>query len=400
MTRIDTSWEPAEQDLPKGGSLAGVRVLDLSRILAGPYLTMLLGDLGADVIKLERAEGDDTRSWGPPFVNGEATYFWSANRNKRSVVLDLRNESDLAAALELAATADVVVENFRPGVAERLGLGYSQVQEHNPSVVYCSISAFGDKPQASDLAGYDLLVQAVGGLMSITGTEESGPVKVGVALVDVLAALHGAVGVLAALRHREATGQGQQVGVTMLQSLLASMVNQSSAYLGTAISPSRIGNRHPSIAPYQTLRSQDGSIALACGNDKQFRSLSRALQMPFLVDDSRFHTNTDRVAHCDELIELLELRCAEIPTVELLALLRGAGVPAGPVNSIADAFETAEQLGLNPTRVVSAEGRSIPQVSSPLRLSATPVRYQLPPPVLPRYGSAGMDLRGEAADGD
>ncbi|AEA28864.1 Formyl-CoA transferase (plasmid) [Pseudonocardia dioxanivorans CB1190] len=370
------------------GSLEGVRVLDLSRILAGPYLTMLLGDLGADVIKLERPEGDDTRSWGPPFVNGEATYFWSANRNKRSVVLDLRDDSDLAAALELAATADVVVENFRPGVAERLGLGYSQVQRHNPGVVYCSISAFGDEPQASDLAGYDLLVQAVGGLMSITGTEESGPAKVGVALVDVLAALHGAVGVLAALRHREATGQGQRVDVTMLQSLLASMVNQSSAYLGTGVSPGRIGNRHPSIAPYQTLRSKDGSIALACGNDKQFRSLARSLQLSTLADDLRFHTNADRVAHCDELIEILESRCATIPKTDLLALLRDAGVPAGPVNSIGDAFEMAEQLGLDPTRMLSVGDRSIPQVTNPIRLSVTPVRYRLPPPVLPARGPA------------
>ncbi|MBC3189552.1 CoA transferase [Pseudonocardia sp. C8] len=397
MTLNNVSWEQPGQDLLKKGSLAGVRVLDLSRILAGPYLTMLLGDLGADVIKLERPDGDDTRSWGPPFVNGEATYFWSANRNKRSIILDLRDESELAAALELAATADIIVENFRPGVAERLGLGYSQVQEHNPGVVYCSISAFGDEPQASDLAGYDLLVQAVGGLMSITGTEESGPAKVGVALVDVLAALHGAVGVLAALRHREATGQGQRVDVTMLQSLLASMVNQSSAYLGTGISPGRIGNRHPSIAPYQTLRCQDGSIALACGNDKQFRSLVGSLQLSDLADDSRFRTNADRVAHCDELIDLLESRCTEIPTTELLALLRNAGVPAGPVNSIGDAFMMADQLGLNPTRTVSAGDRSIPQVSNPIRLSATPVRYQLPPPVLPVRESVRDQLREPAA---
>lgn len=363
--------------------MIGVRVLDLSRILAGPYLTMLLGDLGADVIKVERDGGDDTRSWGPPFAAGEATYFWSANRNKRSVVLDLRDSAESDVARELAASADIVVENFRPRVADRLGLGYEQVKAINPGVIYCSISAFGDAPQAQDLAGYDLLVQAVGGLMSITGTEEGGPIKAGVALVDVLAALHATVGVLAALRHREATGEGQRVDVTMLQSLLASMVNQCSAYLGTGVSPGRIGNRHPSIAPYQSLRTQDGTIVLACGNDRQFRDLSVALGAPELADDPRFHTNTARVEHREDLIAAIEAITVTIASADLLTLLRKAGVPAGPVNSIAAAFATAEELGLTPIRDVVSGDRSIPQVSSPLQLSATPVRYDYPPPALP-----------------
>jgi crotonobetainyl-CoA:carnitine CoA-transferase CaiB-like acyl-CoA transferase len=367
----------------RAGSLSGIRVLDLSRVLAGPYLTMMLGDLGADVIKVERAGGDDTRAWGPPFAQGEATYFWSANRNKRSVVLDLYDTDDAAVAAELAASADIVVENFRPGVADRMGLGYQHVSARNPQVIYCSISAFGDSESARDLAGYDLLVQAVGGLMSITGTEDGGPIKVGVALVDVLAALHATVGVLAALRYREATGVGQRVDVTMLQSLLASLANQATAFLGTGVSPGRLGNQHPSIAPYQTLHADDGQIVLACGNDRQFRNLCVALGIPELVSDPRFVTNTERVSHRDQLIALLEAASSALTVAELLSRLRQAGVPAGPVNSIAEAFALAEKLGLEPQRTVSAGNRSVPQVSSPLRLSATPVRYDLPPPPLP-----------------
>ncbi|CAN7697712.1 CaiB/BaiF CoA transferase family protein [Mycolicibacterium frederiksbergense] len=367
----------------RAGCLSGVRVLDLSRVLAGPYLTMMLGDLGADVIKVERDGGDDTRAWGPPFAQGEATYFWSANRNKRSIVLDLNAPEDAVLASKLAASADIVVENFRPGVADRLNLGYQTVSAVNPQVVYCSISAFGDSDSARDLAGYDLLVQAVGGLMSITGTEDSGPVKVGVALVDVLAALHATVGVLAALRHREATGIGQKVDVTMLQSLLASLANQATAFLGTGVSPGRLGNRHPSIAPYQTLSAKNGQIALACGNDRQFRNLCEALGVPHLANDPRFSVNTQRVSHREDLIEQLEGASVTLSVDDLLERLRQAGVPAGPVNSIAEAFTLAESVGLEPRRVLTANGRSIPQVSSPLRLSATPVRYDLPPPSLP-----------------
>ncbi|MCF8786219.1 CaiB/BaiF CoA transferase family protein [Rhodococcus ruber] len=372
----------------QAGSLAGIRVLDLSRILAGPYLTMMLGDLGADVIKVERDGGDDTRAWGPPFAQGEATYFWSANRNKRSVVLDLHDTGDAALAAELAASADIVVENFRPGVADRMGLGYEHVSALNPRVIYCSISAFGDSEPARDLAGYDLLVQAVGGLMSITGTEDSGPIKVGVALVDVLAALHATVGVLAALRHRESTGVGQRVDVTMLQSLLASLANQATAFLGSGMSPGRMGNQHPSIAPYQTLHARDGQIALACGNDRQFHKLCAALGVVELASDPRFVTNTERVSHRDDLITLLEGASTALSVEDLLNRLRQAGVPAGPVNSIAEAFEFAEKLGLEPHRMVSAGDRSVPQVSSPLRLSVTPVRYDLPPPLLPDRSKA------------
>lgn len=366
------------------GALRGIRVLDLSRILAGPYLSMLLADLGADVIKVERPEGDDTRSWGPPFAQGEATYFWSANRNKRSVVLDLRAEEDRRCALDLAHTADVIVENFRPGIAESLGLGYESISASNRRVVYCSISAFGNAPQARSLAGYDLLVQAVGGLMSITGTEESGPTKVGVALVDVLAGLHGAVGVLAALRHQEATGHGQRVDITMLGTLLASMANQSSAFLGTGVSPGPSGNAHPSIVPYQTLHAKDGVFALACGNDKQFRATCRALGISELSNDPRYATNASRVANRQDLIEALEQSLAQTCSVDAVQALVQAGVPAGPVNDISAAFADAERLGLEPIIMMDDGERRIPQVASPLQLSETPVKYATAPPVLPR----------------
>lgn len=366
-----------------GGALGGVRVLDLSRVLAGPYLTMLLGDLGADIIKVERPEGDDTRAWGPPHFEGESTYFLAVNRNKRTLVADLGQGRDREAVLRLAHQADVVVENFRPGVAERLGVGYADMRALAPSVVYCSISAFGDAPQARALPGYDLLVQAVGGMMSVTGTQESGPTKAGVAVVDVLAGLHASSGVLAALRHAERTGEGQHVQVSLLGTALASLVNQSSAYLLTGEVPQRMGNAHPSLAPYETFRCEDGDIVLAVGNDRQFRNLVSALAAPHLVADERFATNTQRVAQRQELKAALEQAMARESVDELVARLLAAGVPAGAVNDLAGAFEQAQELGLQPVAEVGDAQRSVRTTASPLRMSATPVTYRTPPPRLP-----------------
>ncbi|WP_084481336.1 CaiB/BaiF CoA transferase family protein [Ruania albidiflava] len=365
-------------------SLQGLRVLDLTRILAGPYLTMLLGDLGADVIKVEGPTGDDTRHWGPPFVDGEATYFWSANRNKRSLVLDLKSDDGRAKLAELARTADVIVENFRPGVAARLGTSYEDARQLNPRIIYCSISAFGEAEAAKNLAGYDLLVQAYGGLMSITGTEGSGPVKAGVALVDVLAGLHGCVGILAALQHRHSTGQGQRIKVSLLQALLASLANQATAYLGTGRSPGLMGNQHPSIVPYQTFSTADGQIAIACGNDRHFESLCESLDRQDLAGDERYSTNTARVDNRSTLLPTLEESTKKIATQELQEMLTKSGVPAGPVNDIAGAFESARQLGLDPIRRIEREGKTIPQVASPIEMSETPVRYDYAPPAFPQ----------------
>ncbi|HET8718379.1 MAG TPA: CoA transferase, partial [Nocardioidaceae bacterium] len=272
------------------GPLQGILVADFSRVLAGPLATATLADLGATVIKVERpAAGDDTRHWGPPWTQNSSSYFEAANRSKRSVELDLADEDDRALAVELAGRADVVVENFREGTLARKGLGYEQVSAANPGVVYVSVTGFGSAGGAA-LPGYDFLVQAVGGLMSITGTPEE-PTKVGVALVDVLTAKDAVIGTLAALRHRDATGHGQRVEVNLLSSLLGSLANQASAYLATGTPPGRMGNQHPSIAPYETLAAKDGQLAVCCGNDRQFRALAVALGIPDAADDPRFATN-------------------------------------------------------------------------------------------------------------
>lgn len=371
-----------------GGALSGIRVLDLSRVLAGPYLTMVLGDLGADVIKVERPGGDDTRAWGPPFHDGEATYFLSVNRNKRSVVADLSNTNDREAVLELAATAHVVVENFRPGVADRLGVGYEIVRNLNPAVVYCSISAFGDAAQARALPGYDLLVQAVGGLMSVTGSPESGPTKTGVAMVDVLAGLHACAGVLAALRDAERTGEGQRVDVSLLGTVLASLVNQSTAFLCTGDVPGLLGNAHPSLAPYETYKAEDGEVVIAVGNDGQFRALSEALGRTDLALDARFISNALRVEHREELREELEALLADMTVEAASSRLLRASVPAGPVNDLAAAFRYADDVGMHAVVDIGGPEGSVLSPASPIGLSRTPVSYRQRPP---RLGSDQAD---------
>ncbi|MBA0051682.1 CoA transferase [Streptomyces sp. AJS327] len=365
-------------------ALTDLRIVDFSRVLAGPFATMVLADLGATVIKVERpGTGDDTRSWGPPYDDaGQSTYFQAANRNKDSVVLDLRTEEGQAEARRLVAGADVVVENFRPGVMDRLGLDYETLRAESPGLVYCSITGFGSGAGAA-LPGYDLLVQAVGGLMSITGDPEGEPQKVGVALVDVVCGLFGGVGVLAALRHRERTGEGQRVEVDLLSSLLAALVNQGSAYSLAGHVGSRMGNAHPSIAPYELLPTADGELVLAVGNDRQFRSLARVLGRPELADDPRFSGNDLRVTHRVELRELLVAALAARPAAAWTGELTGAGVPAGQVNDIAGAFALAESLGLDPlVDVERADGGVARLTRNPIGLSATPPVYRSAPPAL------------------
>jgi crotonobetainyl-CoA:carnitine CoA-transferase CaiB-like acyl-CoA transferase len=359
-------------------------IVDFSRVLAGPLATMTLADLGATVVKVERpGTGDDTRAWGPPLDDrGVATYFLGVNRNKHSVVLDLATDEGRTQARALAATADVVVENFRPGVMDRLGLGHATLAAENPALVSCSITGFGREGGAA-MPGYDLLVQAVGGLMSVTGRPDGEPQKVGVALVDVVCGLHAAVGILAALRHRERTGEGQRVEVDLLSSLLAGMVNQSSAYVAGGVVPGRMGNAHPSIAPYELLPAADGDLVLACGNDRQFGALCDELGVPALAVDARFVTNDARVAHRDELRALLCARLAGDGAEAWASRLLARGVPAGRVNDLAGAVALAERLGLRPTvDVPDAEGRPVRTVRSPVGLSRTPARYASAPPAL------------------
>ncbi len=360
--------------------LDGLLVADFSRVLAGPSVSMLLADLGAEVIKVERpGSGDDTRAWGPPWTEHTSSYFESVNRTKHSVVLDLTNESDRALARELVARADVLMENFRTGTMERLGLGYDEVSRLNPGIVYCSLTGFGSAAGAS-LPGYDFVVQAVGGLMSITGDSVSAPTKVGVALVDVLAGKDATIGVLAALADRNRSGLGQRVEVNLLSSLLGSLVNQASAYLTTGASPTRLGNRHPSIAPYETLHCGDGIIAVACGNDGQFRRFAAELDRYDLADDPRFATNAGRVTHRDDLVAQLELALSTRTAPEWQNALTAADVPAGVVGDIASALELASALGLEPTQDVGY-GHP-PQIRHPIRYSRSQVAPPTPPPAL------------------
>ena len=377
------------------GPLTGIRVADFSRVLAGPHATMILADLGADVIKIEAPEGDGTRQWSPP-VNavGQSTYFAGVNRGKRSVVCDLRSTAGIAKARDLAITADVVIENFKPGTMEKFGLGYEALAAENPGLVYCSISGFGDTA-GRDLPGYDLLVQAVGGLMSITGqsdAEGGEPTKVGVALVDILTGLNSVIGIQAALRARDTVdsptaGRGQHIKVTLLGSLLSALANQASSTLETGVSPGRMGNAHPSISPYETLDAADQAIALAVGTDGQFARLCAVLGVPELAADTRFADNPSRVAHRAELRELLQARLRTRPAGEWIAAFTAENIPAGRVNTIAQAIELAESLQLDPVAVtpaVAADGSAheLRSIALPISFSATPPKYSAPPPGL------------------
>ena len=379
--------------------LDGILVADFSRVLAGPLASATLADLGARVIKVERpGRGDDTRSWGPPWTGNSASYFESANRNKESIVLDLGESADNDLARELARRADVVIENFLPGTLDRFGLGYDQVRESNPGVVYCSVTGFGSGGGAH-LPGYDFLVQAVGGLMSITGdSDDSGgtPMKVGVALVDVLTSKDATTGILAALHARNRSGRGQRVEVNLLSSLLASLVNQASAYLATGTAPGRMGNAHPSIAPYELLPCADGPLVIACGNDGQFRTLAAALGNESLADDDRFATNAARVHHRPalrtELGDLLE----RSTVAEWVDRLTAVGVAAGRVGTIADGLALATELGLDPL-VSVGEGRPA-QVRHPITYSDTPITTYTPPPRLGEHSDSVRRWLHEESD--
>ena len=368
-------------------ALESLRIVDFSRVLAGPLATMVLADLGASVTKIERpGTGDDTRAWGPPHdAYGVATYFQSVNRNKQSVALDLRDAADVELARELVASADVLVENFRPGLMDGVGLGYEHLRAENPALVYCSITGFGAATEsAAALPGYDLLVQAVGGLMSITGDADGEPQKVGVALVDVICGLFASVGILAALRHRERTGEGQRVEVNLLSCLLAALVNQGAAYTVAGEVAQRMGNAHPSVAPYDLFRTGAGEVVLAVGTDRQFRALTQVLGCAELADDERFATNAARVASRDALRELLERRLSSEPAAHWVRELSSVRVPAGEVNDVAGAFALAETLGLDPiVEVPGSDGRVTRLTRSPIGLSATPASYRSAPPELP-----------------
>jgi crotonobetainyl-CoA:carnitine CoA-transferase CaiB-like acyl-CoA transferase len=368
------------------GPLAGLLVADFSRILAGPYASMLLADLGAEVVKVESPTGDDTRSWQPPVRDGVATYYLGVNRNKRSVALDLKDRGDLGLAQELALRADVMMENFRPGGLARFGLDYDTVASTNPGVVYASISGFGTTEQARVLPGYDLIVQAMSGLMSLTGSPDTEPFRCGVSVFDVMAGLHAAIGILAALHAREQNGRGQHIEVNLLASALSGMVNQTSAYVAGGVTPQRMGNSHPSLFPYEPLRCADGELIITAGNNGQFRKLVEVLGVPELADDPRFARNEDRTAHRDELRPLLVERLTTRPKMDWFREIIGAGVPCGPINDVGGGVSFAAEIGLDPVVEVGEGGAMVPSIRNPIAFSETPVDYRLPPPALDEHG--------------
>ncbi len=374
---------PASSRQP--GPLAGLLVADFSRVLAGPYCTMILGDLGAEVIKVEGPGGDDTRHWMPPVRGGISTYYLSINRNKRSLQLDLKDPGDRAAAAELARRADILVENFKPGGLRQFGLDYETVSAANPAIIYASITGFGAGGGAH-LPGYDLIVEAMSGLMSLQGDANGPPYRAGVAVFDVMSGLHTAIGILAALDHRHRTGQGQRVEANLLSTALAGMVNQTGAYASAGVVPHRMGNSHPSLFPYEPLPTRDGDLVIAAGNDAQFRNLCRVLGAPEIADDERFAANSGRTANRDQLRPLLLEQLKRRSAADWFDDLIAAGVPCGPINTVAGGVEFAEQIGLDPVVLAGAGDAAVPGIRNALTFSATAPRYDLPPPALDEHG--------------
>jgi crotonobetainyl-CoA:carnitine CoA-transferase CaiB-like acyl-CoA transferase len=367
------------------GPLTGLLVADFSRVLAGPFCTQILGDLGAEVIKVEGPGGDDTRHWMPPVHGGISTYYLSVNRNKRSVLLNLKDGADRAAAAELARRADIMVENFKPGGLRQFGLDYDSVRAANPAVIYASITGFGSGGGAH-LPGYDLIVEAMSGMMSLQGDADGPPYRAGIAVFDVMSGLQAAIGVLAALDHRRRTGEGQHVEVSLMSAALAGMVNQTGAFASAGVVPHRMGNSHPSLFPYEPLPTGDGDLVIAAGNDAQFRNLCTVLGAPELAGDERFAANSGRTANRDQLRPLLIEKLRARSASEWFDLLIAAGVPCGPINSVAGGVAFAEQIGLDPI-VLSGHGETaMPGIRNALTFSATAARYDLPPPALDEHG--------------
>ncbi|PEE44470.1 CaiB/BaiF CoA transferase family protein [Bacillus pseudomycoides] len=365
------------------GALHGIKIIDLSRVLAGPFCTMILGDLGAEVIKIENiGNGDDTRGWGPPFVEGESAYFLCANRNKESLTLNLKSEMGKDILKKLVSHADIVVQNFKPGTLERMGLGYDVLQEVKGDIILASISGFGQKGPASHLPGYDYMIQAMSGLMSITGGKDEEPAKVGVAISDVLTGLFTCIGILAALQHRNRTGEGQEIDISLFDSQLAALVNVASNYLCTGELPERLGNQHPNIVPYQVFKAKDGDLVVAVGNDEQFHRFCVLLGRQDLSRLDRYTTNANRLLYKEELIDIIAKEMKKKKKEEWKQLLDEAGIPNGPILNVKEALET-EQAGAREMTVHMEHPtiENLKLVGSPLKLAKTPVRMQKHPPL-------------------
>lgn len=373
------------------GPLQGLRILDLSRILAGPSCTQLLGDMGADVIKVEKpGAGDDTRSWGPPYLEArenvpptESAYYLAANRNKRSVALDISTAAGQAKIKQLISVCDVVVENFKPGGLNKYGLSYGQLAAEFPHIVWASISGFGQTGPNAHRPGYDLLAQGFGGLMSITGEAEGPPMKVGVGITDLCTGLHAAIAILAALRHRDATGLGQQVDLALVDVQMAMLANQGTNYLTSGSSPTRQGNAHPNIVPYQVFEMNDGHAIVAVGNDDQYRRFCSLIERDDLAQDPRFETNALRIEHRDVLIKILSKHLKGSKRDALLQDMEAVGIPCGPINTIAQALESEQAIARGMQIIMphpDAANGGVKLIGNPIKFSKTPVQYRYTPP--------------------
>ena len=378
-------------------ALAGVRVLDFTRVLAGPFCTMILADMGADVIKVESLDGDETRQWGPPFdARGRSAYYLSVNRNKRSLTLNLKTDAGQQIARELAKGSHIVVENFKPGGAAAFGLGYDDLRAINPALVYASISGFGQTGPYSDRPGYDFVVQAMSGLMSITGEQEGEPAKVGVAIADVIAGLFASTSLLGALRHAERTGEGQRLDISLLDSQIAALVNVASGALVSGKTPARYGNAHPSIVPYQTFRAADAQFALAVGNDRQFAQLCALIDHPEWAADSRFATNPGRVRNREELVYLLGAVFAMRPAAEWVEQALERGIPAGSLNTVSQILDDPHIQA----RGLIHEIDALRLVGPPVGFSQTPPTVRTPPPDLGEHTDAILREQLGMSDGE
>ena len=413
-----TALDPTVPDTAQ--ALAGVRVLDLSRVLAGPWCTQTLADLGAEVTKVERPRsashpgGDDTRGWGPPFLKGsdgqdtaEAAYFLGTNRNKRSITVDIAQPAGQALIRALVSDCDVFVENYKVGDMARYGLDAASLLALNPRLVYCSVTGFGQTGPYRDRAGYDYAIQGIGGLMSVTGERDDlpggGPQKVGVAVADLFTGMYATVAILAALRHRDATGQGQAIDMALLDTQVAMLANLGANFLTTGVAPARAGNAHQNIVPYQVFEVADGHLILAVGNDGQFAKFCDVAGLSALAGDPRFARNADRVRHRDTLVPLLAARMKQRRKADWLAALEAAKVPCGAINNLAESFADPHVQARGMTvRLPHPQAGEVALVASPMKLSATPVRYRLPPPLLGEHtdavlGAHGIDAAERAA---
>lgn len=377
------------------GALAGIKVLDLSRVLAGPYCTMILGDLGAEVIKVEApGEGDETRKWGPPFQEGVSAYYLSANRNKKSITIDLKTEQGIEQVKTLVKEADVVINNFKVGTMEKLGLAYDVLQTINNKIIYCSITGFGETGPYSELPGYDYIIQAMSGLMSITGEENAEPQKVGVAIVDVLTGLYANIGIQAALLERTKSGQGQKIDLSLYDSAVSALINIGSNYLMSKQIPQRLGNRHANIVPYQTFIANDGEMVIAVGNDHQFKRLCDILTIPHIAEDAKYSTNPNRVTNRNSLIPILQREFLKQPIAHWKKLCDKHAIPCGPIQNLEEVYHDpqleARNMFLNMDHPTAGK---IKVIGSPLKLSRTPVTFRYYPPDIGEHNEEILNKR-------